>query len=108
MGKQVDKLLIVLMISLSACGHSDLQEGVASAEAQSQGKTGSAEAIDYTNAVSNPSEMRAGDILYVSSNGTGNIDFTGVDSDATFSLIMGTVSSTQQTQSLQVDSDEVV
>jgi len=107
-GKKTNKWWLILMLALSACGHSDLQDGTSSAEAQSQDTKESAEAIDYTNIVSNPSEMRAGDILFVGSKGTGNLDFSGVESDATFTLIMGTAAVTQQTQALYVSSDEVV
>ncbi len=83
------KYLILGMVFLSSCGHEVLEGSYPStATTPENPKT---DGIEYSNTVSSPKEMRAGDLFFVNYDGAGQakVDLTGVEEEAAFTLVLG-------------------
>ena len=110
-GSQYQKILVGcgLALVLTACGNQlgDLSDIKTSSSSEKSGSD-TTNAIDVTNVLSSPKEMRKGDVLYVdlSSSGKGHISFDGVPSDAKFDLLIGTAAVGKGAYTIRLANDE--
>ena len=96
------------LISLAACGS---QGEVSNQQNESSVGGGEEEVvsnpIQVTNALSSPSEMQKGDILYIdlSESGSKTISFEGVEAGAEFNLVVGNAAFSGDREALQLSAD---
>lgn len=110
--KQVKKLkngalLVVITLLLAACGSGGGSGSSESAQVPGAGSNpgGQRSGVTVSNTYSQPKELGVGDLLYVDLSSSKNLDFSGVASSATFTLVMANTSTSYESLSYQMSGD---
>lgn len=100
-------LLVVMALFLVACGSGGGSGSSENVQTPGSGSNpgGQKSGVTVSNTYSQPKDLGVGDLLYVDLSQSKNLDFSGVNSSSTFTLVMANTSTSYESYSYQMSGD---